>query len=478
VIEFQSKAPYYLFSYAAAAFIIALLATPLVRPLAFRLRAVDRGSRRRAHKGVIPRLGGIAIYLALVIPLLTMIATSPHSGFNDKLLSIILAGTLVFVVGVYDDIKALPVKVKLGIESAAAVLLFFLGLRINTLTNPFGGSIDLDLLSLPVTVLWILVICNAINLIDGLDGLAAGTGILVGAMLFLMSGERSAEQSLVPLVIAAGLFGFLRHNFPPATIFMGDSGSLFLGFFLAGSSILYSSKATAMATMMVPVVAFAHPIMDMGYAVIRRLYRGVPLGQPDREHIHHKLLDMGLSRKLVLAVLISANALLMLAAWLIVQRQRRSDFFLLALLVAAFVAGSRLFRYVEFSRPFRADFMVLMMNRERRYTLFLVRGFRKHSAAAASIEDLKPQIMLLLEETGFEAVFVTLRFPGMEEQEIVFGGKLVPGTGVRTSFPVIRSGGEVGRCDLVAAAGRNSSVDAAEVAAAVSDAVLAVVKTE
>jgi len=193
------------------------------------------------------------------------------------MLGVLIASTMVFLIGLYDDFRSVRVRYKLIGEIIAAGIVYAWGVKITILTNPFGTAFVLGWLSLPVTVLWIIIITNAFNLIDGIDGLAAGTGILIAATLFFLLEGSDIHLRLTFALLAGSLAGFLVYNFPPASIFMGDSGSLFAGFLLASVSIISSHKATAMATMMIPVLAFSMPVIDMLYAVLRRYYRGIPL---------------------------------------------------------------------------------------------------------------------------------------------------------------------------------------------------------
>ncbi|HXX54207.1 MAG TPA: MraY family glycosyltransferase, partial [Thermodesulfovibrionales bacterium] len=257
---------YYFFSYFTVSVLLAMLFVPLMRPLSFKVGALDKGKGRRMHKGIVPRLGGIGIFLAFLIPLGFSLTRGMWGEFYEKMICILIASTVVMLVGVYDDIKGATIRNKLIAEVLAALIIYKWGISITTISNPFGGLISLGWFSLPLTVLWIIIVTNAVNLIDGLDGLAAGTGIFICAAFFLLPGTDFHLQ-LTYVILAGALLGFLRYNFPPASIFMGDSGSLFLGFFLGATSVLSSRKATAAVTIMIPIMAFSLPLMDMFYAV-------------------------------------------------------------------------------------------------------------------------------------------------------------------------------------------------------------------
>ena len=398
------KLLYYFISYASVAFLLALALTPLMRPLSFRLGAVDKGKGRRVHTGTIARLGGGAIFVAFLLPVVFSLTRGEWDKFHDRMLGTLIASTIVFCIGVYDDLKGAKVKNKLFAEVLAAVIIYLWGIRITVLSNPFGPEIQLGWWGLPVTVLWIVIVTNAINLIDGLDGLAAGTGILISLALLAVSGADTHMQ-LVYVVLAGSLAGFLVYNFPPATIFMGDAGSLFTGFFLGAISILSSHKATAMATIMIPVIAFSFPLMDMAYAVLRRYSRGVPLGEADKEHIHHKLLEKGLSKKKVLFLLYLVNGGLLLSVLALVGRQQRNiDFLGLILIGVVAVLGLRLFGYIEFLPFLRDTLRNYEIGRRRKYFSYVIRRFRRSAKKCGSLDELKPHLSELMREYNFRKV--------------------------------------------------------------------------
>jgi len=426
---------YYYFFYFCVAAALAVLLVPLMRPFSFSVGAVDDGKGRRVHKGIVPRLGGIGIFAAFMLPAVFSLTRGEWDIYHDRFAAIFAVSLIVFVLGVWDDIRGARVWNKLAVETAAAVIIYMLGIRITDISNPLGGGISLGWLGLPVTVLWIIVITNAFNLIDGLDGLAAGTGILIIATLFLLSGD-NVHMKIIFVIMAGSLAGFLLYNFPPATIFMGDSGSLFLGFLLGCISILTSKKATAMATMMVPMIAFSLPIMDMLYAVLRRYYRGIPLGEADREHIHHKLLQKGLSKKKVLFLLYSVNIGVLLLALVMVWRQLNVDFFGLLLLSVLAVAGLRMLGYIEFSPFIREITTSYKINRKRKYFHFLIRGFRHDAAGSRTADDLRSYLTRLMEEYDFDSAEIRLGNAGVSEPFYSFRSRPDQDESVTLTFPL------------------------------------------
>ena len=297
----------------AATFLLALLAslllTPAVRFAAHRFGVLDHAlTSRKIHGRPVARLGGVAIAVAFYLPLavLTVFRAFSAAGepflFADQRLTVglLVGGAFMAAVGLLDDVRGAPAGLKLAAQVAAAVFAWWMGFRIDSLASPFGAPLVLGVLSLPFTVLWVVGVTNALNLIDGLDGLAGGvalSAVLVTFVAALLQGH--AQVALVAACLAGAILGFLRHNFNPASIFMGDAGSLFLGFVLAVVSVEAHVKSSAAVALVVPVVALALPIADTLLAMGRRWLRGMPVFRADREHIHHRLLALGLTQRQV-----------------------------------------------------------------------------------------------------------------------------------------------------------------------------------
>ncbi len=341
------------------ALITALIITPYVRALGTRFEIFDSPAKRKVHQKEIARLGGVAIFLATLLPFLCFLLlgnsmTREIHTFWKPLLGLTLGCLIVFGVGVWDDIHRLTPWPKLSAEIVAAGVAFFFGLKIQLLSNPFGIQLDLSWLSGPITILWLVGITNALNLADGIDGLAVGIATFAAAILFVMTSP--TVYTLVPFLAAAlagACLGFLRYNFSPATIFLGDSGSLFLGFYLGGLSLWASEKSAIAFALFIPIVALGIPIVDMIYAVLRRWHRGVPIGQADRDHIHHRLLEKGFSHRRAVLMLYGINFFLAsLAGFLLFTRNSLAAYAVVVLGVA-FIMGSRLLGYFKFSRLFR-----------------------------------------------------------------------------------------------------------------------------
>ncbi|WP_227762385.1 MraY family glycosyltransferase [Zhaonella formicivorans] len=287
---------------------IAMGATPFVKKLAIKIGATDAPNARKVHKQVMPRLGGLAIYLAFT---LTVLFTQP---LTTQVLGLLLGGLIIMLVGLLDDTYGLSPKVKLLGQIVAALVAVQFGYRVEFITNPFnGGIIDLvDLkLSTPVTLFWIIGITNAINLIDGLDGLAAGTSAIAAVTMAVVAwSEGLPEIAVLALILAAAVLGFLKYNFNPAQIFMGDSGSLFLGFNLGALAIEGLTKGATVISLFIPIVILGIPIMDTMFAIIRRFSNGQPIFQPDKKHLHHCLLELGLSHKQTVLAIYGINVFL------------------------------------------------------------------------------------------------------------------------------------------------------------------------
>ena len=280
--------------------------TPLVIAASRRFKALDHPGPRRVHREPVPTLGGLALMLAVLgVAWAARMLPGPAAALDVRpLLGLTLASVLMVALGVVDDLRGVPPPAKLVVQAAAALVLVAFGYGVPVLSNPFDGRIDAGVWNVPLTVAWVLIVTNAINLIDGLDGLASGAVLIAAGTLWWVGRWHS---DFYVMFISALLIGataaFLRFNFPPARIFMGDTGSQFLGLTLAAVSLLENRKGTAAVTLLLPLVALAVPIADGVAAFARRLLRGRPVFNADIGHIHHRLLRLGLSpRAAVLAL--------------------------------------------------------------------------------------------------------------------------------------------------------------------------------
>jgi len=287
------------------AFVMALWITPVVRSVFHRLGVLDHPGERKLHSRAVPRVGGVAILVAYVIafgcvmlvhPLAAEIAWRGH----ELATRLVPAALLIFIIGFSDDVWDLKPWQKLLGEVFAAVIAYMAGLHVHS----FAGYQMPDWLNLPLTVLWLVICTNAVNLIDGVDGLAAGVGLFATCTtLFAALLQNNMGLAFVTAPLAGCLLGFLRYNFNPATIFLGDCGSLFIGFMLGCFGILWDEKSATILGMTAPLMALAIPLLDTSLAIIRRFLRKKPVFKADRGHIHHRLLDRGLTPRKVALLL-------------------------------------------------------------------------------------------------------------------------------------------------------------------------------
>lgn len=273
-------------------------------------------SERHIHTKALPRLGGVAILLAFLVGILGAAILGRHWPAIGALLSIhtflaILGpALLIFALGLCDDLHPVSPYLKFAVQALAASLLFLGGLRIGHIPLLFGSHHFSWMVGLPLTILWVLAVTNAFNLIDGLDGLAAGSALFSTLVVFVVSLlTQNHLVSLLTIVLAGAILGFLRFNFNPATIFLGDCGSLFIGFILSAVALEGAQKAPTIVAVAIPVVSFGLPILETALSVLRRFIAGRPLFTADREHIHHKLLERGFSHRKVVIVLYAVSAM-------------------------------------------------------------------------------------------------------------------------------------------------------------------------
>ncbi len=269
------------------------LLTPVVGKFALRFGAVDKPNARKVHTHPIPLLGGLAIYIGFFLGVSLLI------GLDAPMLkALFYSCSFIVFVGILDDLYDLQPKVKLLGQLTAAVIFVAFGMQIEFVTNPWGGMFYLGAWGIPLTILWLVAMSNVVNFLDGLDGLAAGVSVIAASAVFIVALMRG--QYLVAgltMALVGSSVGFLRYNFNPARIFMGDSGSMFLGFALAAIAVQGSLKGAMTLGLVVPALAFGVPIADTAFAIIRRKKNGVPISQADRGHFHHRLLDQGFSQK-------------------------------------------------------------------------------------------------------------------------------------------------------------------------------------
>lgn len=290
-------------------FMASLLLTPLAKKLAIAIGAVDKPNYRKVHQKIMPRMGGLAIFLSFLIGLLILRPQDPYNW------PIITGSFIVVLTGLLDDKFELSPKLKLAGQLLAALVVVVIGgVHVEFINLPFGGQLEFGFLSIPLTILWIVGVTNAINLIDGLDGLAAGVSsialITISFMAFL---KGDPYVMSVAIILLGSTLGFLIYNFYPAKIFMGDTGALFLGYMMSVVSLLGFKNVTVLS-FVVPVIILGVPISDTFFAIIRRFVHKKPLSAPDKSHLHHCLLRLGYTHKQTVLIIYAISAMFGLAA--------------------------------------------------------------------------------------------------------------------------------------------------------------------
>jgi len=315
----------------------ALAATPLTIWLARKLHVVDIPDERKVHSGAVPRMGGVAIYGAFVLGTLAL------GLYTRPVAALLIACSIVMFVGWVDDVRGISPKVKLLGQVLASLVLIKGGFYVQFITNPFidGGLISLGIFTIPVTILWLVGISNAVNLIDGLDGLSAGVSAIAAlTMTIVCFVQGQIQTAALAAVLAAAAFGFLRYNFHPARTFMGDCGSLFLGFTLGALAIMGLSKGATIVSIFIPFIIMGIPIFDTFFAIIRRIFLHKPIFEADKGHLHHSLLSLGLNQRQTVLIIYAISAVMGLSAVLLAVLTSAQAIILLIILITATFAGA------------------------------------------------------------------------------------------------------------------------------------------
>ncbi|MFN0087397.1 MAG: glycosyltransferase family 4 protein [Blastocatellia bacterium] len=396
-----------------------LLLTRVVRSRAIAWGAVDLpDEKRRIHKTPIPRLGGVAIYFSMLLglTLLPMLNTLVSQGVGSnyrRVLAMVIPATLVLLVGIYDDFNGMRASTKIGFELLATAMLYANGFRIEVISAPIVGSLDFpSLLGFPLTALWVLGITNAFNLIDGIDGLATGASGFAMFSIFIFSmATGHADVSVISIVLLGGTLGFLRYNFNPATIFLGDSGSLFLGFMAAALSMAGAQKSPTLIAIAIPLVTFGLPVAEVALSIVRRFVSGEPIFQSDRRHIHHMLLQRGLNQRQAVIVLYAICALFSLFGIMMLNPQRSFGGLVFLILAVGIVFGVQHLRYDEFGE---LGYQIRHGVRRRRRVLTVNVRIRRSGDAlrqAASPAELSAALRALFESSDFDGVRLEVSDP-------------------------------------------------------------------
>lgn len=385
--------------------------TPILREFALRHGVVDAPTQaRKVHAVPIPRIGGVAIAVAFFVPVLALVAwdnkiSAAYYSQAGPVIGLLVGSFAMVALGLVDDVRGLAARHKFVFQVLVATLVYALGYRIDTIANPFGAGIDLGLLSYPATVFWIVGITNAINLIDGLDGLASGISLFTVLTLFILAViNDNPVAGLATIAMAGALVGFLRYNFNPASIFMGDSGSLFVGFVLAITGISGTMKSSTVVSLLIPILALGLPIMDTTLAIVRRFIGGRPIFSADREHIHHKLLDRGLSHRQVVLVLYAGGVFLGLGALALMYANGPEAAMILGAFGLAIVVFSRVLGLMSWESMAQA--MRYGLLRQQRLRGYLEEFGRTRAAIeeAPTVDEALDRLVDLAKATDVEAM--------------------------------------------------------------------------
>jgi UDP-GlcNAc:undecaprenyl-phosphate GlcNAc-1-phosphate transferase len=430
----------------AASLSVSVIVTGAVRRLATARGVLDRaGSARKVHRRPVPRLGGIGIvagaYLALAIGLVDPGVRHALLGEGARGVAAVLAGLAAAALGTYDDVRGASPRLKLAVQLGIGCFLYQAGLRLDFVDDPLGADVALGALSLPLTVIWVAGLSNAINLIDGLDGLAGGVAVAGAVALFAIGAVADDLPAMIAaLAIVGAVLGFLAYNANPASIFMGDGGSLFLGAALAALTLRPHEAGARDVPLLAMGVVLAIPIADTLLAILRRVARGVPVLSPDREHLHHRLLDLGLShRRAVLALWAAATCLAAAGTHLACGAAARPAT-LVAVLLGAGIALGRLdmFRFLGEARRAQRE-----LNRARQRA---VRLACRHLRAARRTDEVVEAVRAAAPAFGAQSVFLNLD-----------GEPIAQGRRGEAVYPLVRERGNsaVGELEVSWRAGRD-----------------------
>src|SRR5271163_1929903 len=408
----------------AFSLLVSFVATREVRDMATRRGWVSvPHDGRHVHQAPLPRLGGVAIFLAFSVSLsvwlgLSLVFPRLLDGLAPTmLLRIYVPACLIFALGIYDDLRGAGPYLKFAVQAVAAAMLFAGGMRVLDIPLIFGSHPLPWFVGLPLTILWVVAVTNAFNLIDGLDGLAAGSALFSTMVFFIVSlVDHSWLGSLMSVTLAGAILGFLRFNFNPATIFLGDSGSLFIGFMLSALALAGAQKAPTFVAVAIPVVSFGLPILETLLSVLRRLISGRPIFTADREHIHHRLLQMGFSHRQVVVVLYAVSAVFAMLSLFLLWPTGSTLGLVLAVLGIGIWIGVQHLGYLEFGELAR----VAQRTFEQRQIFINNLAIRRATEELKAARDYE-QIRRIL-----EAAFGSNDFDGLDVRFKLFPGESNP----------------------------------------------------
>ena len=393
----------------AVSFLFALLLTPLVRNTSRRLGIVDHPNDRKLHRHPIPRVGGVAIILAYAAAYACLLLAHFHAGVEVRhgfrfVMRLGPAALMIFITGLIDDIWGLNAWQKMVGEVGAALLAYWAGIRVQN----FVGFHLATWLHLPLIVIWLVACTNAVNLIDGVDGLAAGVGLFAACTtLFAALLQNNIALALATAPLVGCLLGFLRYNFNPATIFLGDCGSLFIGFLLGCYGALWSEKSATILGMTAPLMALSIPLLDTSLAIARRFLRRMPVFTADRGHIHHRLLDRGLTPRKVVLILYAFSALGAMCS-LLIMNQHASGIVIILFCAVTWIGVQHL-GYVEFGTAGR---------------MFLDGAFRRMLNSHVSLQTYQEQLIAAPTPQGcWDVILGACRDAGFHQVQMTLAGQ-------------------------------------------------------
>lgn len=328
--------------------IFCIIATPFIKIISLKFNIVKEPNHRTIHESPMPLLGGIAIVLSTLASIISLYFVYEYKFVEihdfSKPLILFLSGLIILVLGIFDDIRGVNPWGKFIVQAVAASIIWMFGIRLDFLLGYIESGAVINIISFFLTLLWMLSFTNAMNLIDGLDGLATGISSISFLSLGIISYINNNQiLSFICIALAGATLGFLRYNFNPAKIFLGDTGSLFLGYMLGGISLLGAMKTATISSVMIPIILMGLPVIDTGLSIIRRILKNTSILQGDKEHIHHKLLEMGFShRRVVIILYFFSVCFSFLAMYLTFNSGKQVGLVVLIFSIASYLAFSKL----------------------------------------------------------------------------------------------------------------------------------------
>lgn len=404
---------------------ISLFMTQIISVTLKKKNILDYPDVRKIHQNPVPRGGGIAIYFAVLITVLIIFLPINTKYFfaTNQVLFLLMGASLIFMLGLIDDLKRISYKYKIIIQLFICCLSYISGIRIESFNIPGIINITSKPFLFFMTIIWIMLVINSINLIDGMDGLAAGVSAIAAFFMgiyCLLTGK--IIEGVVFFALLGGCIGFLRYNFPPAKIFMGDSGSYFIGYIFGGLSIIANIKSYSAAAFIIPIITLGLPLMDVLWAIIRRLLYGQNIFKPDKSHLHHQLIKMGLNHNEIIKIMyLIAIGLGFISISIIYMRENLLGLILLGLIIGSIVVGS-VFGYIDFIRVensinwAREILDIFGLRRERR--LFL--GKQVDLIKAADLDSVWEKIVEIANMLGFEKIEINLRYNNGSYQDNIY----------------------------------------------------------